>query len=346
MAEIASSKARKRCAVYCRVFSDERLDQEFNSIDAQKQAGHTYIVSQRAEGWIPVAKDYDDPGFSGGNTDRLTRSLTDFSKMVDVFEREVTGERIRDKIAAAKKKGMWVGGVPTIGDDVVNRQLVINPGETAVVRRMFEEMLTLTRCCATASTSANCRTGAPGIRACTSRLSSVSCGTRFTRCWHATATSAASAQNCWRLKDEGRQAGSLRANDAAPPGCAAPRPAACGRGTRGPRQHPDQRHGARFPLAAPAQHLPSPAGGVKKEVITPLDAPQAFTKQAEGINSSQVHRLMRLTLLAPDVVERLAARAGRPRVRWAMPANPANTRGTGGKIPTDQVWDFGKWWAV
>jgi len=202
MAEIASTKARKRCAVYCRVSSDERLDQEFNSIDAQKEAGHAYIVSQRAEGWIPVADDYDDPGFSGGNTDRpalkrlladiqggridivvvykidrLTRSLTDFSKMVDVFERqsvsfvsvtqqfntttsmgrltlnillsfaqferEVTGERIRDKIAAAKKKGMWMGGVPTIGYDVVNRQLVINPNEAAVVRRMFEEMLTL-----------------------------------------------------------------------------------------------------------------------------------------------------------------------------------------------------------
>ncbi len=202
MAEIASTKARKRCAVYCRVSSDERLDQEFNSIDAQKEAGHAYIVSQRAEGWIPVADDYDDPGFSGGNTDRpalkrlladiqggridivvvykidrLTRSLTDFSKMVDVFERqsvsfvsvtqqfntttsmgrltlnillsfaqferEVTGERIRDKIAAAKKKGMWMGGVPTIGYDVVNRQLVINPGEAAVVRRMFEQMLTL-----------------------------------------------------------------------------------------------------------------------------------------------------------------------------------------------------------
>lgn len=202
MAEIASSKSRKRCAVYCRVSSDERLDQEFNSIDAQKEAGHAYIASQRAEGWIPVADDYDDPGFSGGNTDRpalkrlmadiqsgridivvvykidrLTRSLADFSKMVEVFERqqvsfvsvtqqfntttsmgrltlnillsfaqferEVTGERIRDKISAAKKKGMWMGGVPTIGYDVVNRQLVINKDEAAVVRRMFEEMLTI-----------------------------------------------------------------------------------------------------------------------------------------------------------------------------------------------------------
>ena len=110
--QIASPKARKRCAVYCRVSSDERLDQEFNSIDAQKEAGHAYVASQRAEGWIPVADDYDDPAFSGGNMerpalrrmiadieagkidvvviykiDRLTRSLADFSKMGEVFER-------------------------------------------------------------------------------------------------------------------------------------------------------------------------------------------------------------------------------------------------------------------
>ena len=200
--QIASSKPRKRCAVYCRVSSDERLDQEFNSIDAQREAGHAYVASQRAEGWIPVADDYDDPGFSGGNTDRpglkrlladiqrglvdivvvykidrLTRSLADFSKMVEVFERhgvsfvsvtqqfntttsmgrlmlnvllsfaqferEVTGERIRDKIAAAKRKGMWMGGVPTLGYNVENRLLVINETEAAVVRRIFEEMLTI-----------------------------------------------------------------------------------------------------------------------------------------------------------------------------------------------------------
>ena len=200
--QLAGSKNRKRCAVYCRVSSDERLDQEFNSIDAQKEAGHAYIASQRAEGWIPVADDYDDPGYSGGNTDRpalkrlladierglidivvvykidrLTRSLADFAKMVDVFdqhdvsfsavtqqinsatsmgrlmlnvllsfaqfEREVTSERIRDKIAAAKRKGMWMGGVPSIGYDVVNRQLVVNDAEAAVVRRIFEEMLTI-----------------------------------------------------------------------------------------------------------------------------------------------------------------------------------------------------------
>ena len=202
MSEIGSSKARKRCAVYCRVSSDERLAQEFNSIDAQRESGHAYVTSQRAEGWIAVADDYSDPGFSGGNTDRpglkrllddierglvdivvvykidrLTRSLADFSKMVEVFERhgvsfvsvtqqfntttsmgrlmlnvllsfaqferEVTGERIRDKIAAAKRKGMWMGGVPTLGYDVENRLLVINETEAAVVRRIFEEMLTI-----------------------------------------------------------------------------------------------------------------------------------------------------------------------------------------------------------
>ncbi|WP_176300857.1 recombinase family protein [Burkholderia vietnamiensis] len=200
--QIATSKARKRCAVYCRVSSDERLDQEFNSIDAQKEAGHAYIASQRTEGWIPVADDYDDGGYSGGNMDRpalrrlmadieagkadivvvykidrLTRSLADFSKMVEVFERhgvsfvsvtqqfntttsmgrlmlnvllsfaqferEVTGERIRDKIAAAKRKGMWMGGVPPLGYDVEKRLLVVNEAEAAVVRRIFEEMLTI-----------------------------------------------------------------------------------------------------------------------------------------------------------------------------------------------------------
>jgi DNA invertase Pin-like site-specific DNA recombinase len=200
--QIASPKPRKRCAVYCRVSSDERLDQEFNSIDAQKEAGHAYVASQRAEGWIPVADDYDDPGYSGGNTerpglkrlladiersqidivvvykiDRLTRSLADFSKMVEVFERqgvsfvsvtqqfntttsmgrlmlnvllsfaqferEVTGERIRDKIAASKRKGLWMGGVPPLGYNVVNRQLVINEKEAELVRRIFGEMLTI-----------------------------------------------------------------------------------------------------------------------------------------------------------------------------------------------------------
>lgn len=202
MTDIAPNKPRKRCAVYCRVSSDERLDQEFNSIDAQKEAGHAYITSQRAEGWIPVADGYDDPGYSGGNIerpalkrlladidagkvdmvvvykiDRLTRSLADFAKMVDLFdqhnvsfsavtqqinsatsmgrlmlnvllsfaqfEREVTSERIRDKIGAAKRKGMWMGGVPPLGYDVKDRLLIVNEQEAPLVRRIFEDMLTI-----------------------------------------------------------------------------------------------------------------------------------------------------------------------------------------------------------
>ena len=191
---------RKACAVYCCVSSDEGLGQEFNSIDAQKEAGQAFIASQRSEGWIAIKESYDDGGFSGGTMerpalkrlladisngkiaivvvykiDRLTRSLADFSKIVEVlerhgvsfvsvtqqfnttssmgrlmlnillsfaqFEREVTGERVRDKIAAAKKKGMWMGGMPPLGYDVVNRKLVINGKEAAILRRIFEEVL-------------------------------------------------------------------------------------------------------------------------------------------------------------------------------------------------------------
>jgi len=195
-------KRRLRCAVYTRKSTDEGLDQEYNSIDAQRDAGHAYIASQRAEGWIPVADDYDDPAFSGGNMDRpalkrlladieagridivvvykidrLTRSLTDVSRMIDVFERhgvsfvsvtqqfntttsmgrlmlnillsfaqferEVTGERIRDKIAASKRKGMWMGGVPPLGYDVENRRLVPNEREAKIVRHIFQRFVEL-----------------------------------------------------------------------------------------------------------------------------------------------------------------------------------------------------------
>lgn len=195
-------KRRLRCAVYTRKSTEEGLDQEYNSIDAQRDAGHAYIASQRAEGWIAVANDYDDPAFSGGNMerpalrrlmtdieagkvdivvvykiDRLTRSLHDFSKMVEVFERhrvsfvsvtqqfntttsmgrlmlnvllsfaqferEVTGERIRDKIAASKRKGMWMGGMPPLGYDVQNRRLVINPKEAKTVKHIFERFVEL-----------------------------------------------------------------------------------------------------------------------------------------------------------------------------------------------------------
>ena len=165
---------RTRCAVYTRKSTEEGLEQPFNSIDAQKESGHAYIVSRRSEGWIPIADDYDDPAYSGGSMerpalqrlfsdiesgkvdvvvvyklDRLSRSLADFCRMIEVFdrhsvsfvsvtqsfntgdsmgrlmlnvllsfaqfEREVTGERIRDKIAASKAKGMWMGGVPPLG---------------------------------------------------------------------------------------------------------------------------------------------------------------------------------------------------------------------------------------
>lgn len=195
-------KRRMRCAVYTRKSTDEGLDQEYNSIDAQRDAGHAYIASQRAEGWIPVADDYDDPAFSGGNMerpalqrmmadieagkigvvviykiDRLTRSLADFSKMVEVFERygvsfasvtqqfntttsmgrlmlnillsfaqferEVTGERIRDKIAASKRTGMWMGGVPPPGYDVENRRLVPNEREAKLIRHIFQRFVEL-----------------------------------------------------------------------------------------------------------------------------------------------------------------------------------------------------------
>jgi DNA invertase Pin-like site-specific DNA recombinase len=168
---------KKRCAIYTRKSTDEGLDQEYNSLEAQRDAGLAFVSSQRHEGWLPVADGYDDGGFSGGNLDRpalkrlladieagridvivvykidrLTRSLADFAKLVEVFdrcgvsfvsvtqqfntttsmgrltlnillsfaqfEREVTGERIRDKIAASKAKGMWMGGLPPPGSDV------------------------------------------------------------------------------------------------------------------------------------------------------------------------------------------------------------------------------------
>lgn len=190
----------KRCAVYCRVSSDERLDQSFNSIDAQRDAGHAFIQSQTHEGWIAVADSYEDGGFSGGNMerpalrrlmadieapkvdiivvykiDRLSRSLADFARMVETFdrcrvsfsavtqhinsatsmgrlmlnvllsfaqfEREVTGERIRDKIAASKAKGMWMGGPLPLGYDVTNRLLVINEVEATTVRRIFDDFV-------------------------------------------------------------------------------------------------------------------------------------------------------------------------------------------------------------
>jgi site-specific DNA recombinase len=187
---------RKRCAIYTRKSTDEGLDQDYNSLEAQRDAGLAFVASQRHEGWMAVPDGYDDVGYSGGNLerpglkrlmadieagridivvvykiDRLTRSLTDFAKLVDVldrngvsfvsvtqqfntttsmgrltlnillsfaqFEREVTGERIRDKIAASKAKGMWMGGTPPLGYDVVERKLLVNEPEADLVRYIF-----------------------------------------------------------------------------------------------------------------------------------------------------------------------------------------------------------------
>lgn len=187
---------KKRCAVYTRKSTDEGLDQEYNSLEAQRDPALAFIASQRHEGWMAVEDGYDDGGYSGGNMnrpalkrlmtdieagridvvvvykiDRLSRSLSDFAKLVDVFdahgvtfvsvtqqfntttsmgrltlnillsfaqfEREVTGERIRDKIAASKAKGIWMGGTPPLGYDVQNRKLVINEPEAALVRDIF-----------------------------------------------------------------------------------------------------------------------------------------------------------------------------------------------------------------
>lgn len=185
-----------RCAIYTRKSSEEGLEQEFNSLDAQREACVSYINSQKHEGWVGLPDMYDDGGFSGGTmerpalarllediktkqidtivvykVDRLTRSLNDFAKIVDIFdrhkvsfvsvtqqfntttsmgrltlnmllsfaqfEREVTSERIRDKFAASKKKGMWMGGVPPLGYDVRDRKLVVNEVEAETVRHIF-----------------------------------------------------------------------------------------------------------------------------------------------------------------------------------------------------------------
>jgi site-specific DNA recombinase len=186
-----------RCAIYTRVSTDQGLEQEFNSLDAQREASEAYIKSQTHEGWSCLKDQYDDGGFSGGSlerpalqrliedvrqkkldvivvykVDRLTRSLADFAKLVELFdtnevsfvsvtqsfnttssmgrltlnvllsfaqfEREVTGERIRDKIAASKKKGIWMGGVVPYGYKVESRKLLIDEVEAKEVRLIFE----------------------------------------------------------------------------------------------------------------------------------------------------------------------------------------------------------------
>ncbi|MEM9469797.1 MAG: recombinase family protein [Pseudomonadota bacterium] len=195
-------KETKNCAIYCRKSTEEGLDMNFNTLDAQREACEAYINSQKSEGWKAVKVRYNDGGFSGGNMDRpalqklltdikdrkvdivvvykidrLTRSLMDFSKLVEIFdeysvtfvsvtqsfntttsmgrltlnvllsfaqfEREVSAERIRDKFAASKKKGMWMGGNPPVGYEVKDRQLVINREGAKIARYLFDQYLEL-----------------------------------------------------------------------------------------------------------------------------------------------------------------------------------------------------------
>ncbi len=191
-----------RCAIYTRVSTEHGLEQDFNSLDAQHEAAQAYIRSQAHAGWTLIRRRYDDGGFSGGSTerpalqqlltdvrarkvdvivvykvDRLTRSLADFVKLVELFdkhgvsfvsvtqqfntttsmgrltlnvllsfaqfEREVTSERIRDKIAASKRKGLWVGGMVPLGYDTKDRKIFINEAEAEQVRTIFRSYLKL-----------------------------------------------------------------------------------------------------------------------------------------------------------------------------------------------------------
>ncbi|MFC4623846.1 recombinase family protein [Daeguia caeni] len=197
---VAIMPRRQRCAIYTRKSSEEGLDMEFNSLDAQRESCEAYIASQRSEGYAAIRERYDDGGHSGGTLerpalqrlladveaglidvivvykiDRLSRSLMDFARLVEIFERnqvtfvsvtqsfntttsmgrltlnillsfaqferEVIGERIRDKFAASRKKGMWMGGYVPLGYDVRDRKLVINEEEAKTVRMIFERFV-------------------------------------------------------------------------------------------------------------------------------------------------------------------------------------------------------------
>src|SRR5260370_1555741 len=198
----ANKTAIRWCAVYTRKSSEEGLEQQFNSLHAQREAAEAYIKSQRHEGWCLLAEKYDDGGYSGGNlerparkrlvadiragkvqtvvvykVDRLTRSLNDFAKLIELFEargvtfvsvtqqfntttsmgrlmlnvllsfaqfeREVTGERIRDKIPAAKKKGPCTGRTPPIGYELKGKKLLVNKTQAQVVRHIFRRYAAL-----------------------------------------------------------------------------------------------------------------------------------------------------------------------------------------------------------
>lgn len=202
MLERVAKSRSIRCAIYTRKSSEEGLEQEFNSLHAQREACEAYVVSQRHEGWKALPNAYDDGGYSGGSmerpglqrlladiqaglidivvvykVDRLTRALGDFARMVEAFdargvsfvsvtqafnttssmgrltlnvllsfaqfEREVTGERIRDKIAASKKKGLWMGGFVPMGYAANGRTLTIVEGDAIIIRRVYARFLAL-----------------------------------------------------------------------------------------------------------------------------------------------------------------------------------------------------------
>ena len=197
-----SAVKKKRCAIYTRKSSEEGLEQEFNSLHAQREACEAYVRSQHGEGWQLIKTTYDDGGFSGGNmerpslsilledirrkridtiivykVDRLSRSLADFARLIEIFdqndisfvsvtqqfntstsmgrltlnvllsfaqfEREVTSERIRDKIAASKRRGMWMGGIVPLGYKAKNRKLLIDKKEATLIRAVFDRYLEL-----------------------------------------------------------------------------------------------------------------------------------------------------------------------------------------------------------
>ena len=199
---VAASVRKRRCAIYTRKSSEEGLEMEFNSLDAQREACQAYIASQRSEGWVELPDRYDDGGFSGATLerpalkrlladieedrvdvvvvykiDRLSRSLMDFARLVEVFdrnnvtfvsvtqsfntttsmgrltlnillsfaqfEREVIGERIRDKFAASRKRGIWMGGSVPLGYAVRDRKLLVEDTEAALVQSIFERFVQL-----------------------------------------------------------------------------------------------------------------------------------------------------------------------------------------------------------
>ena len=196
----ATNIIKKRCAIYARKSVEDGLEQEFNSLDAQREAGEAYILSQKANGWICLPERYDDGGYSGGNMkrpalqkllndcenglvdiivvykiDRLSRSICDFADLTKKFdewgvqfvavtqeintatsagrmmlnilitfaqyEREVITERVRDKMSASRKKGLWVGGCVPFGYTVCNKKLIVNQEEAKTVQRIFQRFV-------------------------------------------------------------------------------------------------------------------------------------------------------------------------------------------------------------